>query len=113
MPALSSQLRMASAMNSGPLNVRADVGRDTAHLHDADELVDHVEGGDAALAEERGTLPGVLIDRGEPRRAQKFPSASSFSMALSKERSATSFFRRTFSCSSSFKRRSSGVFIPP
>ena len=38
------------------------------------------------------------------RRTQKFPEAASRRMALSKAASATSFFRRAFSRSSSFRR---------
>ena len=46
-----------------------------------------------------------LLDRFPPSgRAQKFPDATSFKMLLSRERSATSRFSRTFSCSKPFNR---------
>ena len=55
-----------------------------------------------------------LLDRlAPPRRAQQFPSKASFKMSLSSVRSATSFFKRLFSCSSFFKRFASSAFIPP
>ena len=47
------------------------------------------------------------------RRAQKFPGAASFRMALSKDRSATSFFSRAFSCSSSLSRFAWSIRRPP
>src|SRR5271170_4679380 len=46
-------------------------------------------------------------------RGQKFPSASSLSIALSSSASARSFFSRPFSASSSFKRLASFAFMPP
>src|SRR5690606_38161633 len=48
-----------------------------------------------------------------PVRGQKFPSASSLSIALSSSASARSFFRRAFSPSSSFRRLASLAFMPP
>jgi hypothetical protein len=46
-------------------------------------------------------------------RGQKFPSASSLSMALSSSASANSFFNRAFSDSSSRSRLASLAFMPP
>jgi hypothetical protein len=46
-------------------------------------------------------------------RGQKFPSASSFSIALSSSASASNLFRRAFSTSSSFRRFASFAFMPP
>ena len=47
------------------------------------------------------------------RRAQKFPEAASFRMALSSACSPTSFLSRAFSFSSSFRRRAWSTFMPP
>ena len=46
-------------------------------------------------------------------RGQKFPSASSLSMALSSSASASNFFNRAFSISSSRSRFASLAFMPP
>jgi len=46
-------------------------------------------------------------------RAQKFPSASSLSIALSSSASASRRLRRLFSCSSSLRRLASVAFMPP
>src|ERR1700679_3323101 len=46
-------------------------------------------------------------------RGQKFPSASSLSIALSSSDSASSFFSRVFSTSSSLRRLASLAFMPP
>jgi len=46
-------------------------------------------------------------------RAYQFPPATSFSMALARACSATSFFSRAFSCSSSLSRLASLPFMPP
>ena len=46
-------------------------------------------------------------------RAQKFPSATSFSIWLSNVRSATALLRRPFSASSSFKRLAWSKLKPP
>src|SRR5829696_9154810 len=48
-----------------------------------------------------------------PLRGQKFPSASSLSIALSNSASANSFFNRAFSTSRSRSRFASVAFIPP
>src|SRR5690606_39139225 len=48
-----------------------------------------------------------------PVRGQKFPSASSLSIALSSSASARSFFSRAFSPSSSLSRFASLAFMPP
>ena len=48
-----------------------------------------------------------------PGDRQKFPSAISFSIALSSSASARSFLSRAFSTSSSFRRFASSAFIPP
>jgi len=47
------------------------------------------------------------------RRAQKFPWVISLSICLSRESSATSFFRRTFSFSSSLSRFAWSLRTPP
>ena len=47
-----------------------------------------------------------------PRRAQKFPSATYFSIGMSKAWSTTSCFSRRFSSSSFFSRTASSDFIP-
>ncbi len=47
------------------------------------------------------------------RRAQKFPSANTFSATFSSSLSATIAFNVWFSRSSSFNRRTSLAFIPP
>jgi hypothetical protein len=46
-------------------------------------------------------------------RGQKFPQASSFSIDLSSSASASSFFSRAFSPSSSLRRLASLAFMPP
>ena len=46
-------------------------------------------------------------------RSQKFPCAASLRMALSRERFATSFFSRRFSCSSSRSRFACSLLRPP
>ena len=46
-------------------------------------------------------------------RGQKFPSANSLSIALSSSASASNFFNRVFSTSSSLSRFASLAFIPP
>jgi len=48
-----------------------------------------------------------------PLRAQKFPSASSLSMAFSNSASARSFLRRAFSFSSCVSRLASSACMPP
>lgn len=46
-------------------------------------------------------------------RAQKFPSAKSFNIALSNSASASSFLRREFSTSNFLSRFASSHFMPP
>lgn len=46
----------------------------------------------------------TTLNAKERSRAQKFPAAASFRMSLSSVRSATAFFSRAFSRSSSFRR---------
>ena len=54
----------------------------------------------------RDTQPVLYLHHrlAPPGRAQKCPEATSFKMALSRAWSATSCFRRVFSCSSAFSR---------
>ena len=49
-------------------------------------------------------LTDILHYYASLRQAQKFPREASLRMALSRERSATSRFKREFSCSSSLRR---------
>lgn len=58
-------------------------------------------------------LHRVLDGVPPPRRAQKFPSARSFSTWLSKACFATRRFSAAFSRSRSFRRFISGPFMPP
>lgn len=58
-------------------------------------------------------LPHPLYGSTPPRRAQKFPLATSFRIWLSSACSATMRFSRAFSFSSSRSRFASSAFIPP
>ncbi len=49
-------------------------------------------------------LPDMFNGTPSPVRAQKFPETVSFRMAISRAWSATTFFKRTFSFSSSLSR---------
>jgi hypothetical protein len=57
--------------------------------------------------------PHVRDGGSPPSRAQKFPLLTSFRMLMSTACSATIFFRRAFSFSSSLRRLVSLGFIPP
>ncbi len=75
------------------------------------QLAEHAEY--AALAHLRERMLDFL-DRGPAaRRAQKFPVAATLRIALSSSASASSRFRRAFSCSSAFRRFACPTFIPP
>ena len=58
-------------------------------------------------------LPQHLHGTAATVRGQKFPSASSLSIALSSSASANSFFNLVFSDSSSRSRLAPSAFIPP
>ena len=66
----------------------------------------------APLGDAQLTL-GVLHELASASRAQKFPDAASFRIALSSIASARSFFSRAFSCSSALSRRTSLRSSPP
>src|SRR5215218_2073526 len=57
--------------------------------------------------------PNVLDGGPPPGRAQKFPRLTSFRMSMSTACSATIFFRRAFSDSSSLRRFIASPFMPP
>ena len=63
----------------------------------------------------RGTeaLPKTAGGLATTCRAHQFPDATSLSMALSNDKSATRFLSREFSSSSSLSRLASDAFMPP